>query len=893
MFARLIAGMFVVALAGSQVQARDADSMNRAQASSVVRSGSRLVLRNSLVRRALERENEVWRTRSFARADGSDEVQVESDEFLVLLMDGTELKMDDYRAQGDPVTKSSDKSSIVEIAYAPRGEPKPGAPRSILVRYSLGEEPYLRKSLTLTMAAGEAVDRLEVERFKTGFRCDLGSKGEPVSPADPMRLPMAGDPGGKGQPVFIGNSWFAGLEYPGSYADYNNDGLVTLAHYPGLAKKSKEKGYSWVIQSKSVVIGTGLKDDPLELVFSDYLDTVRLPCPKYLVYCTGFVGSGDDNAKQDVLMANFTAVKDKLDAYGVKMDCFMPDQVEIPNRQSIQQWRKDLYPEGPTPLRRAIEATGSRLGLWFPLIGCGLDTLWGRQNGYEVSPVDLLSTWKNPMFPGYYCASGPKFNAELRKNLRQLITEANISYFKHDFIMLHCWVEGHGHLPTARHGFEANLDATLDLMAYERQVQSNILMAPTSMVWQSPWWLMHANYLWCGAMDYGAVKTWPQLSPEEWAMNYHDYNFFLGAKQRHLVPISATIIHAICHAKDYSSGGGTEEPAREWSDGVMMVYGRGLRLVDLYITPSMMNPDQWRTLGVSLRWWQENSDVLAKSVTIGGDLRKGEVYGYAHYKGDRGIICLRNPDVREQVVQVPFDKTVHYRDKEGKAFHGRVIYPYVEDLPRQLVSGKPFQLSVPGHSVVFIELRPGKAARVTPAAIAGSIEGKGEAVLDGNGNGKVTVRVDVPDEAMDRCDLFLISRSDGKQPDFTNITVNGAPATVRSADGTAGPVKKIDETSAITGGSVGGNWTLRSVDLRALRGKSVAVAAEASGSSSPCSIEAWVVADRPVVASALSQEHLPPDDWRNFRRQTVQLLSNKPSVPRVTKGEGHAGQTKK
>lgn len=119
---------------------------------------SRLVLGNSSVRRVLEKDNDVWRTASFSRADGSDEVSVESDEFRILLMDGTKLKLEDYRAEGNPVTRKNGKQTVVEITYVLRGNPQPGAPLSILARYSLGEEPYLRKGLTLTMEEGGSVD---------------------------------------------------------------------------------------------------------------------------------------------------------------------------------------------------------------------------------------------------------------------------------------------------------------------------------------------------------------------------------------------------------------------------------------------------------------------------------------------------------------------------------------------------------------------------------------------------------------------------------------------------------------------------------------------------------------------------------------------------------------
>ena len=69
------------------------------------RGDATIVLENPLVRRVLERDNEVWRTSSLARADGSDEVALESDEFRILLMGGTKLSLDDYRSEDDPVIR--------------------------------------------------------------------------------------------------------------------------------------------------------------------------------------------------------------------------------------------------------------------------------------------------------------------------------------------------------------------------------------------------------------------------------------------------------------------------------------------------------------------------------------------------------------------------------------------------------------------------------------------------------------------------------------------------------------------------------------------------------------------------------------------------------------------
>jgi len=124
-------------------------------------TGSKLVIENAFVRRILEKENDVWRTRTFARADGTDELQAESDEFMLLLMDGTRLRLYDYQVEGEPTITKNGKETIVRIVYAPRRKAVAGRPQSITVDYVLGETPYLRKVVTLAMKEGDAIALLK------------------------------------------------------------------------------------------------------------------------------------------------------------------------------------------------------------------------------------------------------------------------------------------------------------------------------------------------------------------------------------------------------------------------------------------------------------------------------------------------------------------------------------------------------------------------------------------------------------------------------------------------------------------------------------------------------------------------------------------------------------
>jgi hypothetical protein len=823
-------------------------------------SKSCCIIENGLVRRVLEHEDGVWRTRSFARTDGSDEIQTQSDEFLILLMDGTKLTAEDYQAQSEPVISKAGKGVTVRITYVPRGKPNPAVPRMIVVEYGLAEQPYLRKKLSLEMPEGGAVDRLEVERFRARQVCDLG---------------------GLGEPIFLGDAWFAGLEYPGSHTEHC-DGLVTLAHYPGLAKVDGQG--RWTIQSKTAVLGTGVAGDPVGVAFGDYLESIRLPYPKHLLINTW--GCSFRNPKSvDDLFEFFDRYDKNLRPYGVKIDSVQPDLMGW-EPKTLMHPRKDIFPKGYKPLAEGLKARGTRLSLWLAMNGTGslsdrfpgsADTAkWAAEQGFKRTNGPFQD------FDGHFCVAVPKYQAVTRETLKQTIEDGDICHFKHDFVQGTCSAKGHGHLPTERHGFEAILDAELGLLAWNYQLKPDILCATTSYIWPSPWWLMHANYIWYGAGDSGAVATWPQLTSAEWEMNYHDGHLFkIYGKWRHRVPLSGFVTQAFYRHAEPGS-----EPLREWTDYAMMVCGCGLRLMDLYFEPNLP-PESWKALGESLRWWQDRADVLSNTVIVGGDPRNGEVYGYMHWKSDRGILCLRNPNVAEQAIRVPFNKSVLYRGPSGKPFRGRVVYPYVEDMPAPLTSGEPMLLSVPGYTVMVVELEPGEARGRAPEVLAGVIEGSGSVVCakrdwtespdfyqDPSLSLTANVSVRVPDEPMAQCNLLLIARSNGSLPEFPSITVNGRQVKVRAASG-SGDVPSQMQSNRDTD-AVG--WSIHCIDLQELRGKTAKIVAQSSKAPTPFTLDAWVVTDRPVGAAPASKENLPPAFWHNYRRQTVRLLSYKIST---------------
>lgn len=273
---------------------------------------------NDTVQAVFAQQDGAWRLTRLARCDGSDALEMNSDEFEILLFDGRRFTVDAYQATGDPKVSTENGAKTFQTVYRRKTDASPLAPESVTVTYQLGAGPYLHKMVYLDMeqqdrkegcsnvatvarpwemasppsgdgsyirgtcySRASAVDRLQVLRFSTPRRATRG---------------------GEGQPVFIGN-WFFGMDYPGFYSrhsdgfeepDFNyrwhytidlegrdteaapRDGLVTLFHFPGYANEQADKSFG--IMSQRAVIGIARKPgEGAELALMDYIAQTRKP----------------------------------------------------------------------------------------------------------------------------------------------------------------------------------------------------------------------------------------------------------------------------------------------------------------------------------------------------------------------------------------------------------------------------------------------------------------------------------------------------------------------------------------------------------------------------------------------------------------------------------------
>ncbi len=622
--------------------------------------------------------------------------------------------------------------------------------------------------------AGEPVDAIQVEQLAGTFKPHLG---------------------GHGQPLYINGQWFAGLEYPAGYHSGSKD-HVRLYHFPG-KKRFTSKRAVWGANAY------GRLDDSFEA----YLSRIRKKPRGLLQYNSWYDLRGPELAVDTLLSRYAEFRKALLEPYGLRLDAVVPDD-GWQNPQSVWDVNRKVLPHGYKPLAEALAKTGSRVGLWLPLNGAGLDTAWGAKQGYEKSDQGA-----------YYCLAGPKVHQAIRQATEARIRDANLAYYKHDLNWLRCSAKGHGHLPSARHGFEANVDALIDLLAFERKTQPEIFLNLASGMWLSPWWLMHADTVWMGGDEFGYDKHHPQLTPREWAMSYRDQNLHARLRgERAAFPVSAMMMHGIIHGR-HNRLGGPDETLGDWSDYVVMHLARGVMLKELYLTPSLLNAQGWDVLGRATCWARRHAPTMVHTRMVGGEPRQGQLYGYVHWAADKGILALRNPGPAEQIFKLTTGERPGWLAplpaEASTGWDVRTVYPYHKLLNERLASSSGIELRVPGASVFVWEIDPPGRCPPMPrglrvledrafcderhvAAEIGVQPGSTTQSAQPAGTQPATVtrpsmtlRFTLPTAKLSRADVLIIVRGETTSP-VGKLTVNGKSARIETVSGDDWHMSRID-----------------------------------------------------------------------------------------------------
>jgi hypothetical protein len=488
---------------------------------------------------------------------------------------------------------------------------------------------------------------------------------------------------GFGQPVFLEDT-FWGLEHPGGHNSYAN-GVVKLTHYPG---RTTDR-----FTSKTAVLGVAEPSPPLgpgpgrvAQRFQDYVASLQAT-PKerrlFVNYNTWWTLMPPTEKNCVELIKLF---KEKLfDPHGESFDTFTIDD-GWDKKETLWELVPERFPNGFGPLVEPLKAMKANLGLWL-----------SPSSGYGHAPHLAKLGYEHNSNAWFCCQSGPKYREGIKKVVADLARKYDLAFYKFDGFCPSCEAKDHGHLP-GPYAQEANIDAYIELMTAVKQAKPGIFLDPTCGMWLSPWWLPYCDSIWGSVSgDYPDVIV-PAPIIRDSATTTRDAVFRQRCREHPGYPPNA-IEHL----------GIIVITPEKWEDNAMAVVGRGCRLLTLYINPKFFakGDADWAFLASVLKWTRHNAATLGHTVPIGGDPLKREWYGYAHFTGQRGILCLRNPFIEPQKVSLKLDELVGWdRARAEGAFFAHIVYPRDELFPSRYGYGERLEVKLQAYETIIIQIEP-------------------------------------------------------------------------------------------------------------------------------------------------------------------------------------------
>jgi hypothetical protein len=509
---------------------------------------------------------------------------------------------------------------------------------------------------------------------------------------------------------FFATGQFMGIEFPVS-ATRCADGAVLLAHRPG----RKLQPGQWY-QTRTAIRGMAAAGEEVGR-FQEYIQSNRPKPDGFHVNYNSWWTSPVPYREADIvgLMKMFDDGLYK--AHGVPFDTFCID-MGWSNPKTLWGIDAQQFPNGFKPLQEAAAKMNARLGLWISPSSYyppALDNDWAQSQGFEATTIRRADGQSQRLL----CLGGKQYAAKFRQTLVEMATQFGVSHIKLDGINLECTEKDHGHEPGAESS-EAIAEGLIEAVAAARQANPLLWAESTCFGYNpSPWWLFHVNSVIGTFGDDSPVGRVPCPVYRESATTARDF-FNLQGAQLLPVPTVGQEVLGIIHQ--------TNDPLL--NDAVMVVM-RGHMFLPLYVNPKYMDDARWKSLAALLRWARQNADLLSNTrpllppswqngslphLTDAGTMPR-EPYGYAHVKGGKALIAVRNPWIAPQSYSITLNRQLGFTSDLSNAA-AVCIYPEHRDLAGGLKNGDTLKVQLNPYETVVISLE-NQTAVASPGLPAG------------------------------------------------------------------------------------------------------------------------------------------------------------------------------
>ena len=288
------------------------------------------------------------------------------------------------------------------------------------------------------------------------------------------------------------------------------------------------------------------------------------------------------------------------------------------------------------------------------------------------------------------------------------LAKQGVGYFKWDGIQFSSSEPGSGHA-VGYLSRRAAMESVIEKCKAVREVNPNEYLNITSGTWMSPWWLKYANQIWMQGQDYGYADV-PSVNERDGAITYKDFVLYDDFHNQDLwFPVSNLMTHGVIKG-NLERLGGKDDPLEKFANDAVFYFGRGVSMYEMYISPDLLNPKEWKVLSKSLTWAKDRFPVLNKTYMEGGDPTKGETYAYVHFKNDSGIIAARNPVMQPQSISIKLDPAKGMADSASSLVLERT-YPTHWISPDLYAAGTTITIPLQGYEAAIYEVYPLKDAK--------------------------------------------------------------------------------------------------------------------------------------------------------------------------------------
>lgn len=346
------------------------------------------------------------------------------------------------------------------------------------------------------------------------------------------------------------------------------------------------------------------------------------------------------------------------------------------------------FPDGFASVRRAAEQSGAAPGVWMsPWGGYGRPrqerVAAGRAAGYEVADNG-------------FALSGPQYYRLFRDTCLEQIRKYGVNQFKFDGT-------GNANRVVPGSQFDSDFDAAIHLIGELRAVKPDLYVNLTTGTFPSPFWLRYADSIWRGGEDHDFAGV--GSNRQRW-ITYRDADTYERVVLNGpLFPLSSLMLHGLIYAR--SAKELNSDPEHDFRDEVRSYFGTGTQLQEMYVTPSLLTKADWDDLAEAANWSRSHASVLKDTHWVGGDPAQLEVYGWAAWSPQKGVLVLRNPSDKPQSIAIDIARALELPDGAPRAYRARS--PWSSDVGQPAImlrADQPHAFSLKPFEVLVLDVTP-------------------------------------------------------------------------------------------------------------------------------------------------------------------------------------------